>query len=363
MNKSNIVKILFDKINFDSLNHDIINYNSMLLYEYFKELQKIYNSLPKTFEHQELKELEGKEKQFLKNSFLNNSPEIKNFITNKDKVIKVVFENVEFYYLSKDNETYTKDIKLINKLMKTTITLVKINKNNDNISVIWIPIDKNRDFEHEILDDHSLNKCEHNFKAFTASGVTYSNISIITRYEEIKKLLIHELIHNLNMDSSNKHDTHDKNIINKYYGIKNNNNYKYIYDIYESYTELLSSYLNILFHYIHKDIKQEHIKACIIIEFLYSCNVLSNIIKLNGYDNYDDFFKKGYFKGSICIYEYYYLKCLMYNNFKLPNMNDSKLFFNMANGIIDMNKYDIVLKNIFSISIPDNNYRYVIITD
>ena len=363
MNKSNIVKTLYEKININSLNHEIIDYNSLLLYEYFIQLKKIYNSLPKTFEHQELKELEGKEKKFLKHSFLYNSPEIKKFIKNSNKVIKIVFKNVEFYYFSKDNETYEQDIKLINKLMNTTITLSKINNNDDDISVIWIPIDKNRDFEHEILDDHSLNKCAHDFEAFTASGLTSSNISIITRYEEIRKLLIHELIHNLNMDSSNEHDINNKDIINKYYDIKNNNNYKYTYDIYESYTELLSSYLNILFHYIHKDIQPEHIKACIIIEFLYSCNILSNIIKLNGYDKYDDFYKKGYFKGSICIYEYYYLKCLMYNNFKLPNMNDTELFFNMVNGIINMNKYDIVLKNIFDISIPDNNYRYVIITD
>ena len=326
-------------------------------------MQKIYNILPKTFEHIELKELDEKEKHFLKNSFLYNSPEIKNFIINIDKVIKIVFENVEFFYLSKDNNTYNNDIKLINKLMKTTITLAKINKNNNNISVIWIPIDKNRNFEHEILDDHSLNKCAHNFEAFTASGVTSSNISIITRYEEIRKLLIHELIHNLNMDSSDKHETNNKNIITKYYNIKNNNNYKYTYDIYESYTELLSSYINILFHYIHKNIKPEHIKSCILIEFLYSCNVLSNIIKLNGYTDYDDFYKNGYFKGSICIYEYYYLKCLMYNNFKLPNIDDSMLFVNMLNGIINMNKYDMVLKNIFLISIRDNNYRYVIITE
>jgi hypothetical protein len=110
MNKSNIVKTLFEKIDFNSLNHEIINHNSLLLYKYFLELQKIYNSLPKSFEHIKLKELEGQEKQFLKRSFLINNPEIKKFIKDVKNVIKIVFENVEFYYLCKNDETYKYDI-------------------------------------------------------------------------------------------------------------------------------------------------------------------------------------------------------------------------------------------------------------
>jgi len=82
MKKSNIVKLLFNKIDYSIFNHDIINYNSSILFEYFIKLKKIYNSLPKTFEHKELKELEGKEKKFLKHSFLYNSTEIKKFIKN-----------------------------------------------------------------------------------------------------------------------------------------------------------------------------------------------------------------------------------------------------------------------------------------
>ena len=363
MNKSNIVKKIFDKIDFNSLNHKVIDYNSLLLYKYFIELKKIYEALPKTFEHIQLKELQEKEREFLNHSFLNNNPEIKKYLKNVKKVIKIVFQNVEFYYLCKDEETYKKDIKLINKLMKTTIALSKIKKNRTNISVIWIPIDKKRDFMHEMIDENNLNKCNHDFHAFTASGVTSSNISLITRYEEIRKLLIHELIHNLNMDSSNEHHMHDKRIINNYYNNKNANNYRYEYDIYESYTELLSSYLNILFHYIHKDITPENIKACIIIEFIYSCNIVANIIKLNGYNDYDAFCDDGYFKGSICIFEYYYLKCLMYNNFKLLKLDEPNLFFYMINGILNMNRNDIVLKDIFEISIPDNNYRYVAIME
>jgi hypothetical protein len=114
---------------------------------------------------------------------------------------------------------------------------------------------------------------------------------------------------------------------------------------------------------VHKDIRPENIKACIIIEFVYSCNILSNIIKLNGYTCFDSFCANGYFKGSICVFEYYYLKCLMYNNFKLPDLDDLKLFSYVITGIINMNKYDNVLKDIFKIAIPDTNYRYVVITE
>ena len=98
-----------------------------------------------------------------------------------------------------------------------------------------------------------------NYGAFIASGLTFqstnlfypttntSKITLITRYEEIEKLLIHELIHNFNMDGCEYIDEM-KNIILKYNTLKPSNNFNYPYSIFESYTELSSTYLYLIFH-------------------------------------------------------------------------------------------------------------------
>jgi len=69
-------------------------------------------------------------------------------------------------------------------------------------------------------------------------------------------------------------------------------NYDYPYSIYESYTELLSSYLSIIFRNILLDSKKDLInryKTEIIMEILYSYHTISNLIKLNNYRSYEDF--------------------------------------------------------------------------
>ena len=60
--------------------------------------------------------------------------------------------------------------------------------------IIWLPINKNRDFNFDIINKDNLVKSIDNFNAFTASGVTYgttTKVSILTRYEEINNLMYH----------------------------------------------------------------------------------------------------------------------------------------------------------------------------
>ena len=101
--------------------------------------------------------------------------------------------------------------------------------------------------------------------------------------------------------------------------MKNNKSYHYDHSIYESYTELMSSYLNIIFRIIEETIEENKLKniflARIIIEIIYSYNTISNIIKLNNFTDYDTFKKNKTFCGDICFYEYYFLKALLYNKF------------------------------------------------
>ena len=245
---------------------------------------------------------------------------------------------------------------------------------NDTVSriIIWIPIDSNRDFEHNTINDKNLKKSSEEYKGFTVSGVTFGSnprYTIVTRYEEVEKLLLHELIHNFYLDGSNFH-SNLKNIIKDYTKTKNNTqsqikNYNYEYSIYESYTELLGTYLYLLFDNIELSESQIQNKLMgqICSEILYSYNTIANLAKLNNLNTWEQFINSQSFLGNICIYEYYYLKGLMYNNFLLLLPSNQDQFIKMYKEIINLirnSSDDKLLKNIFDCSIPQSNFKYIL---
>jgi len=283
------------------------------------------------------------------------------FIENTKGVYSIEYGDITFYYLMNSEKQYKKDKELINKLFKIALTLYKFqnNKEGEKITILWVPIDKNRDFEFDLIEEETLKKVNQNFEAFTASGLTFVNTTIITRYEEIEKLLLHELIHNFNLDGHNCND--QLTDFKKNYNNNKFDNYEYCYDFYESYTELLSSYFNILFSLINRNITKKILKSYIIIEILYSYNVVANLLRINGYTDYEEFLKRPNFKGDICVYEYYYIKALMYNNFtmyKIKTCFDVEPFYNK---ILEMNKDDELMRNVFNIYIKNNNFKYSIV--
>ena len=229
-----------------------------------------------------------------------------------------------------------------------------------------------RDFNYNEINGMNINKSTNNFEGFTASGLTFERrdkiITIITRYEEVNKLLIHELFHNFNLDNSSL-ITKEFDILNEEYkNIKNskiNNgiiNYDYQHSIFESYTELSSSYFNIIFkilskyHKIKKDKILNVIIKNIVKELIYSYNTVYNLAKLNGYKDYDDFINKQVFYGDICFYEYYYLKALMYNNYEyVINVDGIRMYKNIFK---ICNNKDLLLKEIFNNGIKQYNYKY-----
>ena len=356
INNSDILKLI-NRIDFSDLNDDIINHNIEKLIEYFNKLQLIYNSLLHIQLIHNIETFDSNMKNMLLGLFKYST--IQKFIKKTSQIIKIEYDDILFYYLIDTMEQYEKDKILINELFKITLTLYRFQTNikEQKITVIWVPINKARNFNHVLINDITLKTSEDNYEAFTASGLTFENTTIITRYEEIKKLLMHELIHNFHLDGHHCHSSMCE-LKQKYNSLKKNN-YKYMFDFYESYTELLSSYFNILFNLIHrKELTIHVLKAYIIIEMVYSLNTVLNLIRINGYVNYDEFYNKQYFKGDICIYEYYYLKSLMYNNFKLYNIykcHDFKIFYE---NILKINKDDVILRKMKDFYVVNSNFKY-----
>lgn len=384
MNIYDNLKKIIKKINITHINLDQINLNIKMLIQLHSQLKTIWDSLEINNNYEIL---ENNSQEYNKiwseisDSFLNNYDKLNKNLNSITNILKFSNSNINFYYLYKNQfdikKDIEKDIELIKYMVKISICLNKYKIQNDNIirNIIWLPINSNRDFTHDKITNSNLHSSSKNFEAFVASGLTYGTnprVTIVTRYEEVVKLLIHELIHNYNLDGSLYHDQLI-HIINKYKKIKQFNNsitknYDYEYSIYESYTELLSTYINLIFTNIEiKNIKllEEKFKAQIILELVYSYNTIANIAYLNGYNNWDDFVKRQSFKGDICVYEYYYIKGLMYNNYTIVLGNNLEEFKQIYKNILDMIiklniTNDKLLIYIFTIYQKQNNFKYII---
>lgn len=373
MNKSKIEIItqIVNSIDLKNINYQMIKYNCNYLYNIFKDIQELW--CDKEHEHIIFKtssEYYKNTMKIVKNSLLAEYSYVKRELQKVNQIIKLSDSNITFYYLDLGN--YKLDIQLINNLFLQSICLAKYNNvyGKNQVIIIWIPVNTKRDYIYESITEENLALSIENFNAFTASGVTYGEnprITIISRYEEISKLLLHELIHNFNLDGSEYHD-HNESLIKSYKKIKNPQtpseikNYDYSYSIYESYTELLSSYLSMCFRNINLDKKEEvlaRLETEILLELLYSYNLIANLIILNNYKSYEDFELEKKFRGNICVYEYYYLKGLMYNNYKLKLCNNKKMFQENYLNIININKDDPLLKDIFNNVKKDKNFGYI----
>lgn len=372
MNKSriDIITKLVKSINLANINYPLIKSNSNKLYKIHSNLKPFWNEKKHTSRQLDKdNDIYKKIYKLTSTSLIADYPYVQNELKKTNNIIKLSDSNINFYYLNFGE--YEQDINLINNLFNQSLCLAKYCRlyGKSDIVIIWIPIKSNRDFSFDVINEENLRSSIDNFNGFTASGVTYGlnpRITIVSRYEEIAKLLIHELIHNFNLDGSGFHN-HNHSLIANYKNIKNPrttlpiDNYDYSYSIYESYTELLSSYISMIFRNINLDNKQDLInrfESEILLELIYSYNTIANLIKLNEYRSYDDFESEKKFRGDICVYEYYYLKGLMYNNYKLKLSSSKEDFQNNYSKIININKNDPLLKDIFNNMVPQTNFKY-----
>lgn len=342
---------LIDNINLEDINLQVIKQNAKYLTRILDKLKE------KKIKFTDAIELikDTKIMNILKTSLLYQNKTAKKVIDTQIKNIYVIKQDqYELYYFDLGN--YKKDISLINKLFKITILLGSLVGNKNKVVIMWLPIDKKRKY---IIDstktlEQNIKNAEDNFLAFTASGVSWvegvNHYSLVSRYEEVEKLLIHELIHNYNIDGSKDDMSY---LLKKYEEIKPKGNYHYPYSMFETFAELISVYLYIVFEtYFRPDIK---IKEMIIIQLLHSYNIVANLIKING-KTYEEFLQDKSFKGDICIYEYYFLKALAYeiDISKYDIFKDQKKIYEKII-YLEPNK---LLEKIFEISYPTQHFNY-----
>lgn len=376
----NEMKQLINVVDLKKINYKLIKSNIIKLIDVYIKLKKKWNDLKPELINYEIFTVKDKKYDeiisLINKNFLASNQQIKKIISTTQFIHSLSYSNIYFFWISEssDKNINNKNYQLALDMFKITLSLnlYKFDE-KDKISryIIWIPIDKKRNFLSNNINKSNLKKSQDNFEAFVASGVTFGlipRITIITRYEEVEKLLIHELIHNYNIDGSGFHNQMDK-ILDEYNKVKDKGNYHYEYSIYESYTEMLSTYIYLLFVNIKLGLDgkklEDKLMSQILLEIIYSYNLICNLIKLNQYLSYKEFRSKMSFGGEICKYEYYYIKALMYNNWKLKLGNKLEDFIDIYTSIISMINNikitdDTMMEEIYSKCVKQKNYKYQI---
>jgi hypothetical protein len=295
-----------------------------------------------------------------KNLEMVNNKLIKDYIHSAD-LYKIKFDknhkyytalsHIDFYYCVKKNEAV--NVSLLNRLL--FIALYFYERSKKNINIYWIPIDIKRVYKYNSIYD--INKSQESFSAFSTSGVNMGNTSVVTRIEEVEKLLIHELIHNIKLDMRDKISdeiykiyTRSKNKINKdslLFGYKSDSSPILLIEIFTEWSCTLYYIMFYIFFFtqsldldleiqipISKQKFNKIFDTLYKIQKKYSYNTILKILHLNQYNSIASFNKTKIFYGDYPFYEYYYLKfmamyyldytenILIYNNIlKLLELN------------------------------------------
>jgi len=139
------------------------------------------------------------------------------------------------------------------------------------------------------------------------SGLSGSDYIIIWRREELYKVLIHELIHYLNLDikQNDKLDTIIKYNIGKF-------NYPIL--INESITEIQAQFIHTIYILISDNTKLEDVinlfKKFYLLEHIFSWYQFSKIMKFFSIDSFDEQLIKENFNQTSNAYSYYILKTI-----------------------------------------------------
>lgn len=350
------------------------------MHDYFYKKYIFLKNIPKEKIH-ETKVKDKQEIQEIVEIVKERLPNQKVIMYLDDKSISCIkFENKNllfyvFYNKKKNFELHETCKELICICNYFYYYMKKVFGKNKKINLIWVPLMICRDFFYDKNSNsiqNDINESENNFQAFSVSGKTFSNFrkknnycSIITRLEEIHKLCIHELLHQTKLDYSFsiKQDT-----LKLYETIKPKCNHHYYYSLIESYTELSSTYYNIMFqiyfifwkdNFSYKKFKKIF-KYCICLEIIYSTCIVLSLIKMNNYKSVSEFNMCPCFTGNISIYEYYYIKWLLFFSF---DFTDKKHIYKRICEIQCIPKYLItILEHMYANTFIHNNYKYIYCT-
>lgn len=255
-------------------------------------------------------------------------------------------ENYAFYFFHKNFSASSKEARVLLRLLLISFYFLERKKEsstkNNEMVIYWIPLRIKRDFNFDYPREKKILNIEaskRNFRAFCTSGLNFTrrntksndknkDVSIVTRVEEIEKLLIHELIHNIKLD---KRDILSGEMYSHFNKIKKNNYYGSKIMLIEIFTEWASTLYFVVFFIFFKKNSAQHKDLWLetraekefgLAEFTrlfqnvykdevkFSLDTVFHLIGLNGYKDIQTFNKEKYFYGQYPFFEYYFMKTM-----------------------------------------------------
>lgn len=236
-----------------------------------------------------------------------------------------VNNNIITIYVLFANHEYVNTISIILHALNTFCYLFPFNYDGLNIYVCLDDNKRNLEKVHKFKNlDEKFEYLKINSLAMNVSGITNrkGKTIILTRIEEIIKLMYHELIHYVELDEK---------LINQPVNFS------------EAYTEFLSVILCSAYEslFINTNV-YKNFKKNMLMEMSYSCFLSSNIIKFYKYDinNFDDFFSENKLKdyAPIALWEYIILRTQLMLNLNSVIELMSKTFWRVT----DKNKNELI---------------------
>lgn len=264
------------------------SYNQEDLKYLFLFFKKHYQK-PKNFNF-----IESKNKSFPKNnmSYIGGEVTLKGDNIEIESSYEFLQHQIKYYHQKNDISYHS----LLNQRIYTMFIIYQKNK---KLNLTIITNDKNR-----FLNKKRSNNIKSDLAFMKKKGIanissgvtTYHGKMVISRKEELPKLLIHELIHFLGLDG-NFFNLHNHELFHSKEQFTNYNIISFCVQknissfVYESYTEFLSNILNCLFVALeipggNYSVMRETLE----LERIYSIYQTAKLLYYFGFDNFDSFF-------------------------------------------------------------------------
>lgn len=289
----------------------------MIIELLYNNLNKYFNNICLTkfnYKLTEVKNIELVETHFIPDKIRDYIS--KNLVMKYSVIYKIKNKLINLNYYSKKNI----DVSVLNKLIKRIVFMMTISNTyiNINIDIYDTPFKKK-------FNCNDSKKCGDLHTNNVNSGLNYSNNIIIFRKEEYKKLLLHELIHALDLD--NKYETMKQNKeIFETFNINSNNLL-----INESYVETWAIILNVYCtqYELNKN-SFKNFKINLQKELAHSLIQCAKLLIYYNIDDYNKLYnshkKSIYYKDSVNTFSYHIIKTINLSNIRnfLKNFKDSK---------------------------------------
>lgn len=299
-------------------------------------------------------------KEFIKYESTFMSKKIASTITKYKHIHQLRTRSIIIYYFSKRDKINKKEVDDI-KLCIYRIHCIKNYVNNhDTLQIAIYPT----------LFKKTINKITKKFRPLgidnVNSGLTYyrgkeNGTIILWRKEEIKKVIIHELLHALKVDYSLI--MHGKLFE------------KYMMDLYkidqfiginESYIETLACLFNIIFYVIEHNLNKKAVINFLKVELFYCCTKAAQILNYYNLNSLKDLIVSSnkYFHQNSNVFSYYIVKTLLLFNFNnIYNLLLTEKCINSSiiidNNIFCATNYLNILKSIYNPTV-DKHIRMII---